>query len=41
VLSGFTAEDIESTIENGEIRVECEFCSTVYRFDPVEFQKPN
>jgi molecular chaperone Hsp33 len=41
VLSGFTAEEIDSTIENGEIRVECEFCSTVYKFDPGEFQKPN
>lgn len=41
VLSGFTAEEIDSTIEDGEIRVECEFCSTTYRFDPVEFQKVN
>ena len=41
VLSSFSAEEIESTVEDGEIRVTCEFCSTVYRFDPVEFQKPN
>ena len=41
VLSNFTAEEIDSTIENGEIRVECEFCSTVYKFDPAEFRQPN
>jgi molecular chaperone Hsp33 len=41
VLSGFSAEEITSTIENGEIRVECEFCSTVYKFDPSEFLRPN
>jgi molecular chaperone Hsp33 len=37
VISGFSAEEVESTIEDGEIRVTCEFCSTVYRFDPAEF----
>jgi molecular chaperone Hsp33 len=37
VLSGFSAEEIESTIEDGEIHATCEFCSTVYRFDPAEF----
>jgi molecular chaperone Hsp33 len=37
VLSGFSAEEIESTIEDGEIRATCEFCSTTYRFDPAEF----
>jgi molecular chaperone Hsp33 len=37
VISGFSAEEVESTIEDCEIRVTCEFCSTVYRFDPAEF----
>jgi molecular chaperone Hsp33 len=41
VLSNFSAEEIESTVEDGEIKVTCEFCSTVYKFDPVEFRKPN
>jgi molecular chaperone Hsp33 len=38
VISGFSAEEIESTIEDGEIRATCEFCSTEYRFDPKEFE---
>lgn len=37
VISGFSAEEIVSTIEDGEIRVTCEFCSTTYRFKPEEF----
>lgn len=37
VLAGFSAEEIASTIEDGEIRVTCEFCSTRYRFKPDEF----
>jgi molecular chaperone Hsp33 len=37
VLSGFSAEEIASTIEEGEIRATCEFCSTTYRFKPEEF----
>ena len=41
VLAGFSAEEIASTIEDGEIRVECEFCSNVYKFDPSEFLRPN
>jgi molecular chaperone Hsp33 len=39
VISGFSAEEIASTIEDGEIRVTCEFCSTTYRFKPSEFLK--
>ncbi|NTJ41280.1 Hsp33 family molecular chaperone [Agrobacterium larrymoorei] len=35
VLSGFSAEEIQDSQENGEIAVSCEFCSTTYRF-PVE-----
>lgn len=38
VLKGFTAEEIEETIENGEIHVTCEFCSTQYSFDPAELR---
>ncbi len=30
---GFSAEEIESTIEDGLIGVTCEFCSTTYRFE--------
>lgn len=37
VLSGFTAEEIEDSIENGRIAVTCEFCSKTYEFDPAEF----
>jgi molecular chaperone Hsp33 len=37
VLSGFTAEEIAESVEDGAIVVQCEFCSTSYRFDPGEF----
>ncbi len=37
VLDGFTAEEIEESVENGRIRVDCEFCSKSYEFDPAEF----
>jgi molecular chaperone Hsp33 len=37
VISGFSAEEIASTVEDGEISVTCEFCSTTYRFKPEEF----
>ncbi|MFD1745282.1 Hsp33 family molecular chaperone [Rhizobium helianthi] len=40
VLGGFSAEEIEESLENGEISVTCEFCSTTYRYDASEF-KPN
>ncbi|PYE86394.1 Hsp33 family molecular chaperone [Phyllobacterium leguminum] len=39
VLSGFTAEEIDDSIEDGKIAVTCEFCSTLYVFDPKEFEK--
>lgn len=39
VLSGFSAEEIEDSIEGGEIAVTCEFCSTRYAFDPAEFAR--
>jgi molecular chaperone Hsp33 len=41
VLSGFTAEEIDDSIEDGKISVTCEFCSTLYEFDPAEFRPKN
>lgn len=37
VLESFSAEEIAESIEDGRIRVTCEFCSTDYSFDPSEF----
>jgi molecular chaperone Hsp33 len=37
VLSRFTAEEIDASIENGKISVTCEFCGTNYDFAPDEF----
>jgi len=37
ILKGFTAEEIAESTEEGRIRVNCEFCSTEYEFDPAEF----
>ncbi len=37
ILKGFSAEEIDGSIEDGRIRVDCEFCSTRYEFDPAEF----
>ncbi|MBO6717668.1 MAG: Hsp33 family molecular chaperone [Rhizobiaceae bacterium] len=37
ILDGFTAEEIEESTEDGVIKVNCEFCSTEYEFDPAEF----
>ena len=39
VISGFSAEEIASTVEEDEITVTCEFCSTTYRFKPEEFSQ--
>lgn len=39
VLSGFSAEEIEDSIEDGKISVTCEFCSKHYEFDPKEFEE--
>ncbi|WEX88233.1 Hsp33 family molecular chaperone [Sinorhizobium garamanticum] len=36
VLAGLDREDIESSIEDGVIKVTCEFCSTTYRFEASE-----
>jgi molecular chaperone Hsp33 len=37
ILNGFSAEEIRGSIEDGVIKVSCEFCSTRYEFDPSEF----
>lgn len=39
VLSGFTAEEIADSVEDGKVTVTCEFCSTPYEFDPQHFLK--
>lgn len=39
VLSGFSAEEILESTEDGQIVVNCEFCSTNYVFDPADFAK--
>ncbi len=39
VLAGFSAEEIRDSIEDGQIVVNCEFCSTNYVFSPAEFLK--
>ncbi|MCV0395930.1 MAG: Hsp33 family molecular chaperone [Rhizobiaceae bacterium] len=36
ILEGFSAEEVEESIEDGRIRVQCEFCSKAYEFDPAE-----
>jgi molecular chaperone Hsp33 len=41
ILDGFTAEEITGSIEDGEIRVSCEFCSKRYEFDPADFLAPS
>jgi molecular chaperone Hsp33 len=37
MLRNFSAEDRADMVENGEIKVTCEFCSSEYRFDPKAF----
>ncbi|MBV2142428.1 Hsp33 family molecular chaperone [Falsochrobactrum sp. TDYN1] len=39
VLSGFSAEEIRDSIEDGKIAVTCEFCSKHYEFDPAQFAR--
>lgn len=36
VLANLDTDDIESTIEDGAVKVTCEFCSTTYRFEASE-----
>ena len=38
ILQGFSAEEIKGSVEDGRIRVNCEFCSKAYEFDPAEFE---
>jgi molecular chaperone Hsp33 len=38
VLRSFSADAIEESVEDGAIRVTCEFCGTNYEFDPDEFR---
>ncbi len=37
ILDGFSAEEITDSVEDGVIRVNCEFCSKAYEFEPAEF----
>ncbi len=37
ILETFSSEEIEQSTEDGVIRVQCEFCSTAYEFDPDTF----
>ena len=36
MLRSFSQDDRDHMVENGEISVTCEFCSTNYRFAPVD-----
>ncbi|MBK5565237.1 Hsp33 family molecular chaperone [Ensifer sp. 2YAB10] len=36
VLANLEADDLESTLEDGVVKVTCEFCSTTYRFEASE-----
>lgn len=38
IIAGFSAEELEECIEEGNILVNCEFCSTAYEFDPSQFR---
>jgi len=38
VLDGFDEQEIAESIEDGQISVKCEFCSTDYVFDPDELE---
>jgi molecular chaperone Hsp33 len=39
VLSGFSAQEVTQSVEDGQISVACEFCSTTYVFEPDEFNR--
>ncbi|MFO1033592.1 MAG: Hsp33 family molecular chaperone [Hyphomicrobiales bacterium] len=39
MLRNFTAEERAGMVEEGEIKVTCEFCSTSYRFTPSQFDE--
>lgn len=38
LLRSFTPEQRDESVENGKISINCEFCSTLYEFDPVELK---
>jgi molecular chaperone Hsp33 len=38
MLQGFTADERRDMVENGQIEVTCEFCSTPYRFETDDFK---
>jgi molecular chaperone Hsp33 len=38
ILRQYTQEDYKTMLEDGRIRVRCEFCSRTYRFSPEELQ---
>ena len=38
IISGFDDNEFEQCIEDGQIHVNCEFCSTNYHFEPGEFR---
>ena len=38
VIAGFSDEERRESTEDGEITVRCEFCSTIYRFNPNQFE---
>ena len=37
VIASFSDEERRESTEDGEITVRCEFCSTIYHFDPKQF----
>ena len=36
MLKSFSQDDRDHMVENGVIKVTCEFCNSTYVFDPVE-----
>lgn len=38
VLDGFSAQEITDSLEDGEVAVTCEFCSTTYKYRADEFE---
>jgi molecular chaperone Hsp33 len=40
LIRQFTPAERADMVEDGEIRVTCEFCNARYRFDPKEFEEP-
>lgn len=38
VLKNFSPEEVEDVMEDGEVQVTCEFCSTTYRYEAAEIR---